>query len=74
MSELYDNFRPPKTPTFDQMKNIEFYENFFVQDLKELFVTLKKKEVLHKYEIKFTVRPKNNKTKKTKEKRKLLKK
>lgn len=28
-SELYDNFRPPKTPTYNQMKNIGFYEKFF---------------------------------------------
>jgi hypothetical protein len=27
-SELYDNFRPPKTPTYNQMKNIGFYEKF----------------------------------------------
>lgn len=25
-SELYDNFRPPKTRTFNQMKNIEFHD------------------------------------------------
>ena len=43
-SELYDNFRPPKTPTFNQMKNIEFYENFFVEELIELFDTLKKRK------------------------------
>ena len=73
-SELYDNFRPPKTPTYDQMKNIKFYENFFVQELKEFFEILKKTEALHKYEVKFTVRPKNNKIKMTKAKRKLLKK
>jgi hypothetical protein len=54
------------------MKNIEFYENFFVEELKELFVTLKKTEVLYKYDVKFTVRHKNNKIKMTKEKRKLL--
>ena len=73
-SELYDNFRPPKTPTYNQMKNIEFYENFFVQELKSLFETLKKTEALHKYDVKFTVRPKNKNNKVTKEKRKMLKK
>jgi hypothetical protein len=67
-SELYDNFLPPKTPTYNQMKHIEFYENFFVQELKELFDTLKKTEVLYKYEVKFTVRPKQNNKKVTKEK------
>ena len=72
-SELYDNFRPPKTPTYDQMKNIEFYENFFVQELKEFFEILKKTEALHKYEVKFTVRPKNKVTT-MKEKRKMSKK
>ncbi len=56
------------------MKNIEFYENFFVEELIEFFATLKKTKVLHKYEVKFTVRPKNNKIKMTKEKRKMLKK
>ena len=44
-SQLYDNFRPPKTPTFNQMKNIEFFENFFIEELEQLFITLKKTEV-----------------------------
>jgi hypothetical protein len=56
------------------MKNIEFYENFFVQELAQFFDTLKKTEVLQKYEVKFTIRPKQNTKKVTKEKRKMLKK
>jgi hypothetical protein len=32
-SELYDNFKPPKTPTYNQMKNIEVFEDFFVQEI-----------------------------------------
>ena len=56
------------------MQNIEFYENFFIEELTQFFDTLKKTEVLHKYDVKFTVRPKNNKIKMTKAKRKLLKK
>jgi hypothetical protein len=55
------------------MKNIEFYENFFIQELKEFFEILKKTESLHKYEVKFTVRPKNKVTT-MKEKRKISKK
>ena len=31
-----------------------------MQSQIELFTTLKKTEVLHKYEVEFTVRPKNN--------------
>jgi|GEM_PF-2955950 len=72
-SELF-TFKPSKTQTFNQMKNIEFEENFFVQELKELIDILKKTDVLHKYDIKFTVRPKQNNKKVTKEKRKMLKK
>ena len=55
------------------MQNIEFYENFFIEELTQFFDTLKKTEVLHKYDVKFTVRPKNNKIDIIK-KRKLLKK
>jgi len=72
-SELYDNFKPPKTPTYNQMKNIEVFEDFFAQEIAQFFDTLKKTEVLHKYDVKFTVRPKN-KYKVTKEKMKMLKK
>ena len=49
------------------------YYSMKLQNQIELFATLKKTEVLHKYEVKFTVRPKNN-NKVIKEKRKLLKK
>ena len=48
------------------------YYSMKLQNQIELFATLKKTEV-HKYEVKFTVRPKNN-NKVIKEKRKLLKK
>jgi hypothetical protein len=68
--------RPPKTPTFDQVQTMEFREDCFVKELSEFFTTLKKADCLNKYEIKFTVKPKQNKVTKmtTKEKRKLLKK
>ena len=48
------------------------YHSMKLQSQIELFATLKKTEV-HKYEVKFTVTPKNN-NKVIKEKRKLLKK
>jgi len=75
MSEIH-TFKLQKSPTYDQMNNIDFYENFFVQELKELFDTIKKTEVLHKYDVKFTIKPKqdNKYNKVTKEKRKMLKK
>jgi hypothetical protein len=47
---------------------VSINENFFVQDIKELFDTLKKTKVLYKYDVKFTVRPKNKDNKVTKEK------
>ena len=46
--------------------DVSINENFFVKELKELFDTLKKTEVLHEYEVKFTVRPKQNNKKVTK--------
>ena len=49
------------------------YHSMKLQSQIELFATLKKTEVLHKYEVRFTVWPKNN-NKVIKEKRKLLKK
>ncbi len=55
------------------MQNIETSEDYFLQELSMFFDTLKKTEILHKYDVKFTIRPKN-KMKMTKEKRKMLKK
>lgn len=49
------------------------YHSMKLQSQIELFATLKKTEVLHKYEVRFTVWPKNN-NKVIKEKRKLLEK
>jgi len=47
------------------------YHRMQLQSQIELFATLKKTEVLDKYEVKFTVRPKNN-NKVIKEKKKII--
>jgi hypothetical protein len=61
-------FRPSATPSFRDMKNMEFNEDCFVQSLIDFFDTLKKSDNLNKYEIKFSIKPKQQQNKISKEK------